>query len=126
MKKNNKGFTLAELLIVVAIIGVLIAIAMPTFTGQLDRAKKRADLANLRAAYAQATAEYLEETHTGSTVQVTDVELSGKLEKSEAGDLPFTISDTELPKNDAKYKVTFTFPTGTNLSAKSVSAAITS
>ena len=37
MKKNNKGFTLAELLIVVAIIAVLVAIAIPVFTSQLEK-----------------------------------------------------------------------------------------
>ena len=55
MKKNNKGFTLAELLIVVAIIAVLVAIAIPIFTRRLESSRETADLANLRGAYAVAT-----------------------------------------------------------------------
>ncbi len=53
MKKlNKKGFTLAELLIVIAIIAVLIAIAIPTFSGALRNAKLQTDHANIRSAYA--------------------------------------------------------------------------
>ena len=54
MKKlmNKKAFTLMEMLIVVAIIAVLVAIAIPTFTAQLEKAKESADVANIRAAYA--------------------------------------------------------------------------
>ena len=58
-KNNNKGFTLMEMLIVVAIIAILVAIAIPTFTGSLNKARVAADEANVRAAYAQITAEYL-------------------------------------------------------------------
>lgn len=56
MSKLNKrgGFTLAELLIVVAIIAILIAIAIPVFGGQLDNAKIQTDHANMRSAYALA------------------------------------------------------------------------
>ena len=54
MKNNKKGFTLAELLIVVAIIAILIAIAIPVFSGQLDNAKIQTDHANMRSAYALA------------------------------------------------------------------------
>ena len=53
-KRNQKGFTLAELLIVVAIIAVLVAIAIPVFSAQLEKSRQATDLANLRAAYAQA------------------------------------------------------------------------
>lgn len=53
MKKNRKGFTLAELLIVVAIIAVLVAIAIPVFTTQLEKSREATDAANLRAAYAE-------------------------------------------------------------------------
>lgn len=51
MKLNKKGFTLAELLIVIAIIAVLIAIAIPTFAGALENARRQTDHANIRAAY---------------------------------------------------------------------------
>ena len=57
--KNSKGFTLMEMLIVVAIIAVLVAIAIPTFTNQLEKAREATDLANLRSAYAQVMAAAL-------------------------------------------------------------------
>lgn len=58
MKKlmNKKGFTLMEMLIVVAIIVILVAVAMPTFTSSLNEAKANTDKANLRAAKAVANA----------------------------------------------------------------------
>lgn len=37
MKKRSQGFTLMEMLIVVAIISILIAIAIPTFSKQLEK-----------------------------------------------------------------------------------------
>ena len=58
MKKND-GFTLAELLIVVAIIGVLAAISIPVFSSQLEKSREATDLANVRAAYAQIMAEVI-------------------------------------------------------------------
>ncbi len=66
MKKNNKGFTLAELLIVVAIIAVLVAIAIPVFTTQLERSREATDLANIRAAYAEAMTDYIANNNTVS------------------------------------------------------------
>ena len=57
MKINRKGFTLAELLIVVAIIAVLVAVAIPVFGSQLEKSREAADLANVRAAYAKVLTE---------------------------------------------------------------------
>ena len=61
MKKmtNKKGFTLAELLIVVAIIAVLVAIAIPVFTTQLEKSREATDISNVRAAVAEVTTQFL-------------------------------------------------------------------
>ena len=53
MRKNKTGFTLAELLIVVAIIAVLVAVSIPVFTSQLEKSREATDLANVRSAYSQ-------------------------------------------------------------------------
>ena len=51
--QSKKGFTLMEMLIVVAIIAVLVAIAIPVFNGALTKSKEAADVANVRATYAE-------------------------------------------------------------------------
>ena len=57
--KKTEGFTLMEMLIVVAIIAVLVAIAIPVYQGQVHKAKVAADMANVRAYYAELQADYL-------------------------------------------------------------------
>lgn len=57
--KRNRGFTLMEMLIVVAIIAVLAAVAIPVFNGSLHKAKVAADMANVRAYYAELQTQYI-------------------------------------------------------------------
>ena len=59
MKKlnNRKGFTLMEMLIVVAIIAILVIIAIPTFNASLAKARAATDVANIRSGYAAAQVE---------------------------------------------------------------------
>ena len=54
----------AELLIVVAIIAVLVAIAIPVFTTQLEKSREATDLSNIRSAYAEAVLVVLNGTTT--------------------------------------------------------------
>lgn len=65
---NKKGFTLAELLVVVAIIAVLVAISIPIFTSQLHKARVATDWANLRALYAEIQTQYLTDNDDWSFV----------------------------------------------------------
>ena len=67
LEKKNKGFTLAELLIVVAIIAILVAISLPLFSSQIAKANLQADQTHVSAAKASAVAEYLD-TNSHDTI----------------------------------------------------------
>ena len=57
--KNKKGFTLMEMLIVVAIMVILVAVSIPMFTSQVDKAKTTTDQANERAAKSVLLTNYM-------------------------------------------------------------------
>lgn len=120
-KQGKKGFTLMELLIVVAIIAVLVAIAIPLFTKQLETSRDTASVANVRSAYAQAQAAYLTEaddtnvdydkaTDGKVTVKVSKV----KIESQQTG---WSGEDSELPfdmpsgcdTDPGDYDITFSY-----------------
>lgn len=92
---SKKGFTLVELLIVVAIIAILVAVSIPMVTGSLDKARQATDDANVRAAKGAAMVEYLtgEELSDLETADVSyyyDAE-EGKVYKTdEVGNHDFT------------------------------------
>lgn len=52
--RRRKGYTLSELLIVVAIIGVLVAVSILIFVKQVEKSRDAVTLANIRSAYAEA------------------------------------------------------------------------
>lgn len=70
-KTNKKGFTLAELLVVVAIIAVLVAIAIPIFTSQLEKSREAVDAANIRAAYAEVVSNKVSGETSESLIKKT-------------------------------------------------------
>lgn len=58
-EKRQNGFTLMEMLIVVAVIAVLAAVAIPTISKSVHRSQEMADVANVRAYYAFLQADYM-------------------------------------------------------------------
>lgn len=101
MKKNNKGFTLAELLIVVAIIAVLTAIAIPVFTTQLEKSREATDASNIRAAYAEISVALLD----GSLAKADDsLTISGgytaKLSGAVSSDFTVTVENFRIKQTD--------------------------
>ncbi|MDY3343267.1 MAG: prepilin-type N-terminal cleavage/methylation domain-containing protein, partial [Lachnospiraceae bacterium] len=89
-KENKKGFTLAELLIVVAIIAVLVAISIPIFTTQLEKSRDAVSIANIRAAYAEASAAML--TSNGKAVTEGNVSVAAP----DGGKVVVTVSNVVL------------------------------
>ncbi len=59
-KLNKKGFTLIEMLVVIAIIAILVAIMIPIVTGATTKARAATDAANLRTAKASLSIAYLD------------------------------------------------------------------
>lgn len=148
MKKNNKkGFTLAELLIVVAIIGVLVAISIPIFTAQLEKSRDAVSISNIRAAYAEGAAAYLTATKKADgtwnvsednvsittnaagadVVTVSGVELKGTKSSDNfsglASQLPVSNASSLTEPAAGTYNAAFTYTTGSNVPSLTLSAA---
>jgi type IV pilus assembly protein PilA len=73
--RDERGFTLIELMIVVMIIGVLVAIALPTFLGTRTRAYDAASHSDIRNAFAAEKAYYSDTvTYTTDPTTMTAIE----------------------------------------------------
>ena len=74
-KMNRKGFTIVELVIVIAVIAILAGVLIPTFSSIVDKAKKSAALQEARNAYTEMFADDIQD----GTI---DLKLNGAAEAS--------------------------------------------
>lgn len=120
MKRNMRGFTLAELLIVVAIIAVLLTIAIPVFTKQLEKSRESVDFSNMRSAYTEVMVAAISDD-AGSPLKKADGTFQARItlkQKQEdwqtdgvenmlIGNVPYKDWDSKLPAIGGTATVTF-------------------
>lgn len=95
-KNGKKAFTLIELIVVIAIIGVLVAILVPTMMGFVTQAEDQTRLANARSVYSAATAAY------------ANAVASGNADNLQAGALTTAVGEllgTQFTSNGASFTI---------------------
>lgn len=109
-KKNNKGFTLVELVIVIAILAILVGLLAPQYTKYVEKSRKTADVSNM--------------DELVKAVQVYAVDHAVGSEKNSVADVTITIKLTDTTVdygNDATAKAAFDeyVPNYSNIKVKS-------
>ena len=96
MKKNNKkGFTIVELVIVIAVIAILAAVLIPTFTGVTEKAQKSAALQNAENAWKEFQGKYADKMDNPA-------EFDGAIQ---SGDYYIVVTDGQFEKEGDDIKV---------------------
>lgn len=102
-KDNQKGFTLVELIIVMAILAVLVGLAIPKYTGVLDDSKKKSNIANIKMIEGAADLYIANETDNTALVTGDITETTHTLIKKE-----YLKEVPKDPRNNDVYTITRT------------------
>jgi type IV pilus assembly protein PilE len=92
MKKNKAGFTLVELMIVIAIIGILAAVGYPAYTSSVKKANRADAIDSLLSLSGRMEEYYMNnDSYVGATINVDG---TGTVGSSQTSDNLFTLSIT--------------------------------
>lgn len=106
-KKNNKGFTLVELLVVIAIIGILAVVAVPSLFKNINKAKVSDIVSYVNAVKTEALSQYADTDGTdgtGITVKTVTDALDGNAPEGT------TLSSVSVDATSGKVSITISVP----------------
>ena len=106
MKKNNKkGFTIVELVIVIAVIAILAAVLIPTFTGVVEKAEENKAMQNARNAWTEYVAENVDLDTYEENICIQSGDYYFHVENGQFNEKAVESHDTADHTGFAKYKV---------------------
>lgn len=106
VKKNNKGFTLVELIIVIAIIAILVAVLAPNYVRYVDRSRWSSDRNDCESLLQEIRTAIVDTQNDGGTVNAEEITVTsdGTSKLTKNTDLVSHLYDTDHAWSDAKIK----------------------